>query len=72
MSEDELFLEIGATTSGNVNVSVPGVWSKRMLLKEAETVLEILEDAIRLARINSENTEDRHVAKQSQPTKENQ
>jgi hypothetical protein len=54
--EKELFIEIGATTSGKVNVSVPGVWSKRLPIKEAELCVELLNDALRHARNNSQNS----------------
>lgn len=55
MKTEEKFLEIKPTTSGRVHVSVPGVWSKRMPLKEAEKVAAALTDAAWIARMSGEN-----------------
>ena len=51
------FFSIGATTSGRIRVDLEGVGGKYVTIREAETMREILDDAIRHA---SENTEIAH------------
>lgn len=51
-SSGSQFLEIAATTSGRVLVSIPNVWQKLMEVSEAQVCLELFESAIFHAKAN--------------------